>query len=76
MLAAYAQMMDVAYAALLHHGVNYRTLRNYKRRTLLTAAAKQPLHIGQPAYIKWCGAMESDIRAAIRRKNLEVHTND
>lgn len=71
MIQAFAQMLDRAFDALLHHQVNYRELPEWKDRRLLDEAESLPLTRGQERYIEWIKRVESGIRAAINRKLMK-----
>ena len=71
MAQAFVRMLETAFDALLHHGVNYRNLPEYKDETLLDEARTLPLSAGQASYHKWMERVESAIRAAIRRKGFK-----
>ena len=68
MAQAFVQLLQQAYDALLHYGINYKELPAYKDQRLLDDASKLPLRRGQEAYISWITRVGSDINAAIRRK--------
>lgn len=67
---AFMGMWQVAYDALLNHGINYRTLPAYKEVTPLDAALENgvTLEQGEANILKYIERVISDIRAAIRRK--------
>ena len=72
-LAQYFQtMMVAAFDALLHHGVNYRELPEYKDADLLDKALGNGVDVaqGEPALVKWIERVHSGIKAAIRRKQF------
>jgi hypothetical protein len=72
MIQAFAQMLERAFDALLHHGVNYRDLPEWKDHRLLDEAERLPLTRGQERYIEWIKRLESGIRAAIHRKGMKT----
>lgn len=67
---AFIDMLQHAFDALLHHGVNYRTLPAYKDETLLEEARRLPLEQGHDSFIEWMRRVTKDINAAVRRKGL------
>lgn len=67
---AFIDMLLYAYDALLHHGVNYKTLPAYKDTALLDAAQKLPLEQGHDSFIVWMERIRNDITAAIKRKGF------
>lgn len=70
---AFVQFLLRAYDALLHHGVNYRSLPEYTaHEKALDDAAKMPVEEGRAHIIGWFGRMESAIAAAVRRTFMRV----
>lgn len=72
-LAQYFQTMLIsAFDALLHHGVNYRELPEYKDSELLDQALGNGVDVakGEPMVVKWIERVHSGIKAAIRRKQI------
>lgn len=72
-LAQFFQTMLVAaFDALLHHGVNYRELPEYKDSELLDQALGNGVDVakGEPMVVKWIERVNSGIKAAIRRKQF------
>lgn len=63
-----------AYDALLHYGINFKTLREYKEK-YPHGAENLPLSQSRDKYVSWFGRIESAISAAIRRKGFKVHEN-
>ncbi|WP_266031204.1 hypothetical protein [Brucella intermedia] len=72
---AWVGFLNKGYEALLYHGVNYRTLKEYNG-TELDDAQKLPISKARDKIILWLGRMESAVHAAVRRKNFKVHEND
>ena len=68
---AFVGMLTRAYDALLHHGVNYRDLKEYKDNTaILDEAGSLPITEGRSRFLSWMARVESGITAAIRRKTF------
>ncbi len=59
-----------AYDALLTHGVNYRTLPEYKDSTELDDAQDLPVQAGREKIITWIGRLKNAVSAAVRRKGF------
>ena len=74
-LYGFIQMLRNGYDALLHHGVNYQDLPEYKRTSALDDLEGKPLHEAQMDAVKWFQNIKSAVSAAIRRKQLKVHVN-
>lgn len=74
-LYAFIEMLRKGYDALLHHGVNYQNLPEYKRDKPLDHMQGRPLKEAQAEAISWIGRVQSGIAAAIRRKQFQVHDN-
>lgn len=72
---AWVQFLQSAYDALLHHGVNYQTLKEYTESTELDDAQKLPLTAARDRIIQWLGRLQSAIHAAVRRKQFKVYDN-
>ena len=72
---AWVNFLNFAYDALLYHGVNYRTLKEYANSTELDDAQKLPLTKARDKITLWLGRLQSSIHAAVRRKNFKVHDN-
>lgn len=72
---AWVGFLNFAYDALLHHGVNYRSLKEYKNSTELDDAQKLPLSKARDTITMWLGRLQSAIHAATRRKQFKVHEN-
>ena len=67
---AFIDMLLTAYDALLHHGINYRTLPSYMDQTLLDEAKTLPPEKGHDSFMVWMGRVKNDIAAAIKRKGF------
>lgn len=63
-----------AYDALLHYGINFKSLREYKEK-YPHGAENLPLTQSRDKFVSWFGRIESAIAAAIRRKAFKVHEN-
>lgn len=60
-----------AYDALLHHGVNVRTTKEFKDTALLDAALEaKDIREGQVSILEYLKRVESGLNAAVRRKAL------
>ena len=70
MAQAFGQLMVKAFDALLHHGVNYRNLPEYKDEALLDEAKTLPLQRGFASYMRWMERVENGLAAAVRRKTF------
>lgn len=66
------RLWEHAYDALLHHGVNFRTLPEYHDTTYLDAARKGSVTEGQSNILRWIERLTSGIHAAVRRKAFKV----
>lgn len=75
MYEAALQMQQVAYDALLHHGVNFKTLPAFKRQTNLRKGLAEPPLRGLGKYVEWCRRMESEVKATVRRKGMHNVTD-
>ncbi|TPJ33659.1 hypothetical protein [Mesorhizobium sp. B2-8-3] len=73
---AWVGFLNFAYDALLHHGVNYRSLKEYTNSTELDDAQKLPVSAARDKIVGWLGGLQSAIHAAVRRKQFKVHTHD
>lgn len=69
---AFQQLLHTAYDALLTHGVNYRSLPEYKDSTLLDEALGNDTNIqtGQAKIMAYIERVRNGINAAVRRKGL------
>jgi hypothetical protein len=74
-LYAFIGVLRRGYDALLHHGVNYQSLPEYKMDRPLDDMRGKALSAAQSDAITWLGRLESAIAAAIRRKQFKVHDN-
>ncbi len=54
--------------ALLHHGVNMKSLKEWQDTTLLEEAAKLKPRNALPKMIEWTSRLEKSIAASIKRK--------
>lgn len=61
-----------AYDAQLYHGVNYRTLREYKDHRMLDKAATVSFDRGVSLYVDWLRRLSNAITAAVNRKQLRL----
>ena len=73
---AWLDLIHFAYDALLHYGVNYKDLPEYKNTDAVDAAQKMPISKGRDIILHWLSRAKSGINAAIRRKQLKVHHNE
>lgn len=74
-LYAFIDLLRRGYDALLHYGVNYQDLPEYKRDKPLDHMQGRPLGEAQQEAISWIGKVQTGIAAAIRRKQFKVHDN-
>lgn len=70
---AWLRLYGKAYDALLHYGVNFKSLKTWKRRPV--DAYKLPLSQARNVLIDFMKRVENDIAAAIRRKQFKIHDN-
>lgn len=68
---AFAGVLQVAYDALLHYGINFRTLPEYTNDRALDEANAMPIQEGRTRIMDWLGRVERGIAAAIRRKQFK-----
>ena len=61
-----------AYEALLHHGVNFRTLKEYRDTEILDKAAAMPPEQGRNLVVRYINNLISAVDAAARRKQLKL----
>lgn len=73
MAYAFIDLLRTAYSALLHHGVNYQTLPEYKRDSPLDDLTKHPIEDVKMRAIKWMERVKHDIEAHVRRKGFRLH---
>lgn len=67
---AFAQMITKGYDALLHYGINFRDLPEYRDSKLIDEGSRLSLLRGQEKYMEWMKRVENGIRAAINRKTF------
>lgn len=73
MAKAFAKLLMKAFDALLHHGVNYKSLPEWQAYTdHLDEIAKLPFHRGVQEHISLMGRIGNAIDAAVRRKGFHV----
>lgn len=72
MSRAFVQFLLKAYDALLHHGVNYRTLPEWQDSKALDDIDKVPFDRGVEKTIVWMGRLGNALDAAVRRKGFTV----
>lgn len=67
---AFHGLMMAAYDALLNHGINFRTLPEYKDSELLDKALGNGVTVdkGESRLMSWIERVGTGIKAAIRRK--------
>ncbi len=70
---AFIDLLRTAYDALLHHGVNYQNLPEYKADSPLNDLGKYPIEEVKVRSIGWIGKVKHAIEAQVRRKNFKVH---
>lgn len=69
---AYKFLLE-AYDALLHHGVNFKSLPEWQQDyDRLDEIAKLPFKRGVQEYISWMGRVSNAVRAKVRRKGFHV----
>lgn len=63
-----------AYDALLHHGVNFKSLPEWARghEVELDRIHKLPFQRGTHEYVSWVGRLSNAVDAAVRRKGFHV----
>lgn len=76
MANAATEMYRRAYDALLHHGINFMSLPEYKNDTLLDEADKLVIQEGRSKYLLWIERVCNGIDAAVRRKQFKVLPKD
>ena len=68
---AWISLWRRAYDALLHHGINVRTTKEFKDTSLLDAALEaKDIREGQGSILEYLKRVESGLNAAVRRKGL------
>lgn len=60
-----------AYDSLLHYGVNFKDLREYKE-DYPDGAEKLPINQGRTEISHWIKKVENAIKAAVRRKGFKL----
>lgn len=71
MAQAFARMLLKAYDALLTWGVNFRTLPTYAEMEDVAEKVNQSsMERGRERFHAWIERLESDIHAAVRRKQF------
>ena len=70
---AWVSFYEFAYDALLYHGINYRTLKEYKDSSKLDDAQKMPITQARQVVIEWLDKLRNGVSAAVRRKNFKLH---
>lgn len=66
--SAFMSLWIKAYDALLHHGINVRSLKEYRDSALLDAALRGDLETGQSGILEWIKRVEHGVSASIKRK--------
>lgn len=69
---AWGELLDYAYDQLLYHGVNYKTLPEFKDSTVLEDAQDLPITTARSKIVTWVGTLSSAITAAVRRKGMKL----
>ena len=69
---ALAQFFLKAYDALLHYGVNFKTLPEWKDQRDLDAARKLKPNAAKTVIIGYFGRLESALSAAVRRTQFRL----
>lgn len=72
MLRATQAMWSQGYDALLHHGVNFKNLPEYKDTKLLDGADKLSFKDGMQLILQWIELVSHEITAVIRRKGFRL----
>lgn len=68
---AWISVWRKAYDALLHHGINVRSTKEWKETALLDAALEaKDIREGQSSILEYLRRVESGLVAAVRRKGL------
>jgi len=70
---AWIKLYQYAYDALLHYGVNYRSLKEFGENTLVEEAMQMPITAGRNKIVEYLGKLQNAIRAAVNRKQFKVH---
>lgn len=64
------------YDALLHYGVNFKNLPEWKDQSALDEAARLKPHRGQEAIVHYFQRLTHALSAAVRRKQFRVVNED
>lgn len=72
---AWVGFLNFAHDTLVAHGINFKTLNEYKDSTVLDEAAKMPLTKARDKITTWIEKLHSGLHAAVRRKGFKVHDN-
>lgn len=68
---AWIDLYTFGYDALLHYGVNFRDLPEYKE-SIPDEAMKLPVSEARNQIVMWMGRLKSAINAAVRRKGFRL----
>lgn len=68
---AWINLYTRGYDALLHYGVNFKDLREYKDE-FPNDAMDMPVTQARNVFVTWMGRLESAIHAAVRRKGFKL----
>lgn len=70
---AWIGLYQYAYDALLHYGVNFRSLKEFANTSILDEALQMPLSEARQRIVEYLGTLRNAIRAAVNRKQFKVH---
>lgn len=70
---AWIKLYQYAYDALLHYGVNYRSLKEFADAEVVEEAMQMPVTAGRNKIVEYLGKLQNAIRAAVNRKQFKVH---
>lgn len=70
---AWINLYQFAYDALLHYGVNYRSLKEFGDDEAVSEAMEMGVTGGRNKIIEYLGKLHNAIRAAVNRKQFKVH---
>lgn len=70
---AWIGLYQYAYDALLHYGVNFRSLKEFANTSVLDEALQMPLSQARNKIVEYLGGLKNAIRAAVNRKQFKVH---
>lgn len=70
---AWIGLYQYAYDALLHYGVNFRSLKEFADTSVLDEALQMPLSQARNKIVEYLGGLKNAIRAAVNRKQFKVH---